>query len=66
MLESHNDSAVAIAEHVAGSVEAFAGLMNKKAAELGCMDTYFITPNGLDKEEKTDSMERQQPTLPGL
>ena len=36
MLESHNDSAVAIAEHVAGSVEAFAGLMNEKAAELGC------------------------------
>ena len=52
MLESHNDSAVAIAEHVAGSVEAFAGLMNKKAAELGCMDTYFITPNGLDKEDE--------------
>ena len=54
MLESHNDSAVAIAEHVAGSVEAFAGLMNKKAAELGCMDTYFITPNGLDKEDAED------------
>lgn len=52
MLESHNDSAVAIAEHVAGSVEAFAGLMNEKAAELGCMDTYFITPNGLDKEDE--------------
>lgn len=52
MLESHNDSAVAIAEHVAGSVEAFADLMNEKAAELGCMDTYFITPNGLDKEDE--------------
>lgn len=52
MLESHNDSAVAIAEYVAGSVEAFAGLMNEKAAELGCMDTYFITPNGLDKEDE--------------
>ena len=52
MLKSHNDSAVAIAEHVAGSVEAFAGLMNEKAAELGCMDTYFITPNGLDKEDE--------------
>ncbi len=52
MLESHNDSAVAIAEHVAGSVEVFAGLMNEKAAELGCMDTYFITPNGLDKEDE--------------
>lgn len=52
MLESHNDSAVAIAEHVAGSVEAFAGLMNEKAAEFGCTDTYFITPNGLDKEDE--------------
>ncbi len=52
MLESHNDSAVAIAEHVAGSVETFADLMNEKAAELGCMDTYFITPNGLDKEDE--------------
>lgn len=52
MLESHNDSAVAIAEHVAGSVEAFADLMNEEAAELGCMDTYFITPNGLDKEDE--------------
>lgn len=48
MLESHNDSAVAIAEHISGSVEAFAGLMNQKARDLGCMDTCFITPNGLD------------------
>lgn len=48
MLESHNDSAVAIAEHVGGSVEGFAALMNQKAAELGCGNTYFITPNGLD------------------
>lgn len=48
MLESHNDSAVMIAEHIAGSVEGFAKLMNEKAEELGCKDTYFITPNGLD------------------
>lgn len=48
MLESHNDSAVAIAEHIAGSVEEFAELMNKKAYDIGCYDTYFITPNGLD------------------
>lgn len=48
MLESFNDCAVAIAEHVAGSVEAFATLMNEKATEIGCKDTYFITPNGLD------------------
>lgn len=48
MLESHNDTAVAIAEFVGGSVEEFAGMMNEKAQELGCQDTYFITPNGLD------------------
>lgn len=53
MLESHNDSAVAIAEHVGGSVEGFAKLMNEKAQEIGCKNTYFITPNGLDaKDEK--------------
>ena len=45
MLESHNDSAVAIAEHVGGSVEGFAALMNEKAQELGCGQTHFITPN---------------------
>ena len=48
MLESYNDCAVAIAEHIAGSVEDFAGLMNQKAKDIGCKDTYFITPNGLD------------------
>ena len=48
MLESHNDSAVAIAEHVGGSMEEFAKMMNEKAMEIGCENTYFITPNGLD------------------
>ena len=52
MLESYNDCAVAIAEHVAGSVEEFAKLMNEKALEIGCQDTYFITPNGLDEEDE--------------
>ena len=52
MLESHNDSAAAIAEAVGGSVEDFADMMNRKAAELGCEDTYFLTPNGLDAEDK--------------
>lgn len=51
MLESHNDSAVAIAEHVGGSVEQFAALMNQKAAEIGCENTYYITPNGLDASQ---------------
>lgn len=48
MLESHNDSAVVIAEAVGGSVEGFASMMNQKARDIGCYDTYFITPNGLD------------------
>ncbi len=52
MLESHNDSAVAIAEHIGGSVEGFAGLMNEKAQEIGCSNTHFITPNGLDAQQE--------------
>ena len=51
MLESHNDSACAVAEQVGGSVESFAQMMNQKAAEIGLHDTYFITPNGLDAED---------------
>ncbi|MFI3238180.1 MAG: serine hydrolase [Lachnospiraceae bacterium] len=72
MLESHNDTAVAIAEHIGAqmlydteltqttsrsyeeskmAVKAFATLMNEKAIELGCEDTYYITPNGLDATE---------------
>lgn len=57
MLESHNDSAVAIAEHVGGSVEGFAEMMNQKAAELGCKDTFFITPNGLDAQKEIETPE---------
>lgn len=53
MLESHNDSSVAIAEHIGGDVTRFADMMNDKAAELGLSSTYFITPNGLDAEDKT-------------
>lgn len=48
MLESHNDSAVMVAEAVGGSVEQFAAMMNQKARDIGCYDSYFITPNGLD------------------
>jgi len=50
MLESHNDTAVAIAEHIGGSVEGFAKLMNFKAGELGLSNTHFVTPNGLDSD----------------
>lgn len=51
MLESYNDSAVIIAEHIGGSVESYMSMMNQKAVEIGCKNTYFITPNGLDGEE---------------
>ena len=50
MLESDNDVAVAIAEHVGGSVEGFAAMMNARAEALGCTQTCFVTPNGLDAE----------------
>lgn len=52
MLKSHNDTAVAIAEHIGGSTEKFAEMMNEKAKKIGCKDTYFITPNGLDAEDE--------------
>ncbi len=53
MLESFNDCAVVIAEHIAGDVTNFADIMNRKAEEIGCEDSYFITPNGLDgKDDK--------------
>lgn len=47
MLASGNDAAVTLAIHVAGSVEAFAQLMNQKAKEIGALNTNFVTPNGL-------------------
>ena len=51
MLCSGNDAAVALAEHVGGSVEEFAVLMNSKANDLGLLNTHFVTPHGLDKDE---------------
>ncbi len=44
---SANDAAVALAVHISGSVPAFAALMNKRAAELGCTSSHFANPNGL-------------------
>jgi D-alanyl-D-alanine carboxypeptidase (penicillin-binding protein 5/6) len=52
MLESYNDCAYAIAEHIGGSVEGFSDMLNLKANELGCYNTYFLTPNGLDDEDE--------------
>lgn len=50
MLQSSNDAAVAIAEHIGGTTEGFAAVMNRKAEEIGCTDTVFVTPNGLDSD----------------
>ena len=50
MLCSGNDAAVALANHIGGSIEGFADMMNKKAKELGCVNSHFITPHGLDQE----------------
>lgn len=47
MLVSGNDAAVALAESVGGSVDGFVEMMNAKAAELGMVNTHFVTPNGL-------------------
>ena len=50
MLRSGNDAAVAIAEHVGKSQEGFADMMNKKAREIGAINTHFMNPHGLHHE----------------
>jgi D-alanyl-D-alanine carboxypeptidase (penicillin-binding protein 5/6) len=50
MLRSGNDAAVAIAEHVGGSLEGFVFLMNQKAEQLGLSRSHFANPHGLDQE----------------
>lgn len=50
MLRSGNDAAIAIAEHISGSVEAFAELMNQEAAAIGATQSHFVNPNGLPDE----------------
>lgn len=47
MLESANEVCIAVAEHIAGSEEAFVQMMNDRAAQLGCTNTHFVTTNGL-------------------
>lgn len=51
LLCSGNDSAVALAETIGGSVEEFANLMNQKAISLGLNSTHFVTPHGLDNDD---------------
>lgn len=48
LLKSANEAANALAEHVAGSTEAFADMMNQRAASLGCQDSHFANPSGLN------------------
>lgn len=84
MLESHNDSAVVLAEHLGKqylsdelkkkdaaeftaeesrqAVAAFAALMNRKAEEIGCTQTYFLTPNGLDATQTITMQDGQTVT----
>lgn len=79
MLESHNDSAVILAEHIGSkllglstsagerdveeskqAVAAFSRLMNEKALEIGCTDTTFVTPNGLDAVQVTENADGEE------
>lgn len=56
ILASANDCAIALAEHISGSTEEFAKLMNEKAKSLGCKNTNFVNPNGLyDANHKTSA-----------
>ncbi len=50
MLESDNDVAVVVAEHIGGTVENFCDMMTQKAHEIGAVHASFKTPNGLDSE----------------
>ncbi len=52
LVSSANDAATVLAEHVAGDIESFVGLMNEKVRALGCESTNFINPHGLDNPEQ--------------
>lgn len=51
LLQSANEASWGMAEHVAGSLDAFADMMNAKAEELGCLDTHFVNANGLHDDD---------------
>lgn len=51
MLPSGNDAAIAVAEHVGGSIEGFADLMNEKAEAIGMVHSHFTNPHGLHHDE---------------
>ncbi len=51
MVGSSNDAAIVLAEHISGSQEEFANLMNKKAEEIGCLNSHFVNPNGVHNKD---------------
>ena len=51
MLNSGNEAAYGIAEHVSGDLPSFAEMMNQRARELGCLDTHFVNANGLHNDD---------------
>ncbi|MCY6484272.1 D-alanyl-D-alanine carboxypeptidase [Clostridium aestuarii] len=58
LLQSGNDCAQALAEHISGSIDTFSELMNKRALELGCQNTNFVNPHGLyDAAHRTSAMD---------
>ncbi len=50
LVHSANDAGYVLAEHISGSIDEFANLMNKKATEIGCKDTHFTNPSGIHDE----------------
>ena len=62
MLSSGNDAAVAIAEHIGGTLDGFVELMNARAGEIGAMNTHFANPHGLpDDSHYTTAAPRSSP-----
>lgn len=55
LIPSANDAAFVLAEHISGSVEEFANLMNQKAKEIGCLNTHFVNPNGIHSKDHTST-----------
>ena len=51
LLQSANDAAVAIAEHIGGDIEGFADIMNERASQMGLCNTHFTNPHGLDNDQ---------------
>lgn len=67
MLVSGNDAATAIAEHVSGTSQAFANLMNEKAVEIGALNSNFTNPHGLsDENHYTTALDLARITAYGL